>query len=79
MTPPPRFPWHDPADALDALRAGTFWARTRRWADHMDAWLATPRPPLGRQAEQEQECPHGKCGAPVQCVAGPMKPRDPAK
>lgn len=26
-----------------------------------------------------EQCPHGKCGAPVQCVAGPMKPRDPAK
>lgn len=55
MTPPPRFPWHDPADALDALRAGTFWARTRRWAEHMDAWLATPRPPLGRQADTDEQ------------------------
>lgn len=47
MTSPPRFPFTDPHDALDALLAGTYTVRTIRWAEHMRDWLNTERPPLG--------------------------------
>lgn len=47
MNPPPAWPFDTQTDALDALNNGTFWARTRRWADHMDTFMHTPHPPMG--------------------------------
>lgn len=47
MTTPPRWPFTDPTDALDAILAGTFWPRVRRYHDQMELWLEDTRPPLG--------------------------------
>lgn len=55
MNPPPRWPFHDPADALDAHLAGTFWPRVRRWAEHLEEWMDTPRPALGPPEAQRRD------------------------
>jgi hypothetical protein len=54
MEPPPRFPFPHPADALDAHLNGTFWPRIRRWAEHLEQWLNTQRPPL-RPPDRDDE------------------------